>query len=39
MKKKVSEDFGKSTISWISDNVYMVGNFKVKSSLPYHWKI
>ena len=39
MKKKVFEDFENSTICWISDNVYMVGDFKVKSSLPYHWKI
>ena len=39
MKKKVGEDFENSTICWISDDVYMVGDFKVKSSLPYHWKI
>ena len=39
MKKKVGEDFENSTISWISDDVYMVGDFKVKNSLPYHWKI
>ena len=39
MKKEVGEDFENSTIYWISDNVYMVGDFKVKSSLPYHSKI
>ena len=39
IKKKVGEEFDNSTICWISDNVYMVGDFKVNISLPYHSKI